>query len=107
MMYTVVLLATYHPGLVWQSAQGLAAEMAPQVFVWVHYFCTEKLDLREIYGHGPIPASERRKADDQDRSKQDYELLCYLVIRPPLPSQRRSSLRAQPFCEEVNSAPAS
>ena len=51
-MYTVVLLAVYHPGLVWQSAQGLAAAAAHHAFVWVHYFCTEMPDLKEIYGHG-------------------------------------------------------
>lgn len=51
-MYTVVLLALYHPGLVWQSAPGLVAAAAHHSFVWVHYFCTEKPDVQEIYGHG-------------------------------------------------------
>ena len=49
-MYTVVLLAIYHPGLVWQSVPGLVAAAAHHAFVWVHYFCTEKPDMREIYG---------------------------------------------------------
>ena len=49
-MYTVVLLAIYHPGLVCQSAPGLVAAAAHHAFVWVHYFCTEKPDMREIYG---------------------------------------------------------
>ena len=48
-MYTVVLLALYHPGLVWQSAPALIAAVAHHAFVWVHYFCTEKPDLRTIY----------------------------------------------------------
>lgn len=50
-MYTVVLLALYHPGLVVQSAQGLIAAAAHHAFVWVHYFCTERPDMREIYGN--------------------------------------------------------
>jgi hypothetical protein len=51
-IYTVVLLAMYHPGLVWQSAQGLITAAVHHAFVWVHYFCTEKPDMREIYGEG-------------------------------------------------------
>ena len=49
-MYAVVLLALYHPGLVWQSAPGLIAAAVHHAFVWVHYFCTEKPDMKEIYG---------------------------------------------------------
>jgi Phospholipid methyltransferase len=49
-MYTVVLLMLYHPGLVFQSALGLVVAAAHHAFVWVHYWCTEKPDLREIYG---------------------------------------------------------
>ena len=49
-MYTVVVLAVYHPGLVWQSAPALIAAAAHHAFVWVHYFCTEKPDMQVIYG---------------------------------------------------------
>lgn len=49
-MYTVVLLAIYHPGLLWHSWPGLIAAAAHHTLVWVHYFCTEKPDMTEIYG---------------------------------------------------------
>ncbi|CAB1057715.1 hypothetical protein D1BOALGB6SA_2468 [Olavius sp. associated proteobacterium Delta 1] len=64
-MYTVVLLALYHPGLIWQSAQGIIAAAAHHAFVWVHYFCTEKPDLKEIYGNRPLAALRRPESDDQ------------------------------------------
>ena len=48
-MYAIVLLVLYHPGLLWQSAPGLLLAAAHHAFVWVHYFCTEKPDLTEIY----------------------------------------------------------
>jgi hypothetical protein len=49
-MYTLGFLLFYHPGLLWQSRLGLAVAAAHHALVWVHYFCTEKPDLREIYG---------------------------------------------------------
>ena len=49
-MYTVVLLALYHPGLLWHSWPGLIAAGAHHALVWTHYFCTEKPDMKEIYG---------------------------------------------------------
>ncbi len=49
-MYTVVLLLIYHPGLFWHSWPGLIAAAAHHALVWVHYFCTEKPDMKEIYG---------------------------------------------------------
>ena len=49
-MYTVVLLALYPPGLIWQSAPALVVAAAHHAFVWTHYFCTEKPDLEQIYG---------------------------------------------------------
>jgi hypothetical protein len=52
-MYTVVLLALYHPGLLMHSRPGLIAALAHHAFVWTHYFCTEKPDMGEIYGSEP------------------------------------------------------
>jgi hypothetical protein len=49
-MYTVVLLALYHPGLLVHSRLGLIAALAHHLLVWTHYFCTERPDMREIYG---------------------------------------------------------
>ena len=48
-MYTVVLLALYHPGLLVGSRLGLVAALGHHLFVWTHYFCTERPDMKEIY----------------------------------------------------------
>jgi hypothetical protein len=48
-MYTVILLALYHPALLVNSRLGLVAALAHHLMVWTHYFCTEKPDMREIY----------------------------------------------------------
>lgn len=52
-MYSVALLGLYHPGLFWFSTLGLIVAAAHHAFVWTHYFCTEKPDLRAIYGNSP------------------------------------------------------
>jgi hypothetical protein len=49
-MYAVILLLLYHPGLYFDSKLGLIAAACHHGFVWFHYCCTEKPDLREIYG---------------------------------------------------------
>ncbi len=49
-MYAVILLLLYHPGLYFESGLGLIAAACHHAYVWVHYVCTEKPDLREIYG---------------------------------------------------------
>ncbi len=49
-MYTIILLMLYHPGLLLQSPLGLITAAAHHAFVWVHYFCTEKPDMKVIYG---------------------------------------------------------
>lgn len=49
-MYAVALLALYYPGVLDQSALALITAAVHHAFVWVHYYCTEKPDLREIYG---------------------------------------------------------
>jgi hypothetical protein len=48
-MYTVVLLAIYYPGLALQSWPALFVAATHHAFVWCHYFCTEKPDMKEIY----------------------------------------------------------
>ncbi|MDH3230129.1 MAG: hypothetical protein OEN55_10080 [Alphaproteobacteria bacterium] len=52
-MYTVVLLLLYHPGLLWHSWPGLITAAAHHALVWTHYFCTEKPDMKAIYGARP------------------------------------------------------
>ena len=49
-IYTVLLLLLYHPGLFYGSALGLVTALIHHLFVWTHYYCTEKPDLKEIYG---------------------------------------------------------
>lgn len=49
-MYAVILLLLYHPGLYFESLLGLVAAACHHAFVWCQYYCTEKPDMREIYG---------------------------------------------------------
>ncbi len=49
-MYTVLFLAAYHPGLLWHSRPALFLAAMHHALVWCHYFCTEKPDMRAIYG---------------------------------------------------------
>ena len=48
-MYTVVLLALYHPGLLVHSYMGLVVAAGHHALVWTHYFCTERPDMAAIY----------------------------------------------------------
>ncbi len=49
-IYTVMLLIFYHPGLFFHSSLGLLTALIHHIFVWVHFFCAEKPDMKEIYG---------------------------------------------------------
>ncbi len=49
-MYAVVLLLIYHPALFHHSRLGLVVAAAQHAFVWCAYFCSEKPDLKTIYG---------------------------------------------------------
>jgi hypothetical protein len=51
--YAVILTLIYHPALFFDSLPGLLAAVAHHAFVWVNYYCTEKPDMREIYGDQP------------------------------------------------------
>lgn len=52
-MYTVGLLFLWIPGLLFSSKAALAVAVFSHVYVWVHYYCTEKPDMRRIYGLSP------------------------------------------------------
>jgi protein-S-isoprenylcysteine O-methyltransferase Ste14 len=52
-MYVAGLAALYLPGLIWGSAAALLLAAFNHAYVWVHYFTTEKPDMRVIYGPGP------------------------------------------------------
>lgn len=48
-MYTIVTLLLYHPGLFFESSLGLFVAFIQHLFIWVHYFCTERPDIKFIY----------------------------------------------------------
>ena len=49
-MYTVGLLFLWIPGLLFSSKAALAVACFSHIYVWIHYFCTEKPDMKRIYG---------------------------------------------------------
>jgi protein-S-isoprenylcysteine O-methyltransferase Ste14 len=49
-MYGVGLLILYFPGLWYLSSIGLILGLFHYLLVWTHYFCTEKPDMKKIYG---------------------------------------------------------
>lgn len=48
-MYTFILIAAWLPGLYLGSLPALIAGIFNQLFVWVHYYTTEKPDMEYIY----------------------------------------------------------
>lgn len=49
-MYIVGLLVLWVPGLLLASKGALLAGLLAHAYIWVHYFSTEKPDMRHIYG---------------------------------------------------------
>ena len=49
-MYTVGLLFLWIPGLLFSSKAALAVACFSHIYVWIHYYCTEKPDMKRIYG---------------------------------------------------------
>src|SRR5690606_41959971 len=49
-MYTFGFLLLWVPALWWASAAGLAVAAFNHLYVWVHYFATERPDIARIYG---------------------------------------------------------
>lgn len=52
-MYTVGLLILYLPGLLLLSKAAILAALFNHVYIWVHYYFTERPDMLEIYGDAP------------------------------------------------------
>ena len=50
-MYTVGLLFLWIPGLIFSSKAALAVACFSHIYVWIHYYCTEKPDMKRIYGY--------------------------------------------------------
>ncbi|NOZ73900.1 MAG: hypothetical protein GXO90_00760, partial [FCB group bacterium] len=49
-MYIFGLTILYLPGLLLTSQAAIIAALFNHVYIWVHYFCTERPDMHEIYG---------------------------------------------------------
>lgn len=52
-MYVVGLLILYVPGLLFLSQAALLVALFNHAYIWVHYYCTERPDMIEIYGVAP------------------------------------------------------
>jgi len=51
-MYVFGFLSLYIPGILLQSKGALLVALFHHLYIWVHYYCTEKPDMQEIYGNG-------------------------------------------------------
>ena len=49
-MYVYGLLILWIPGFLFSSLTALGAALFSHIYIWVHYFCTEKPDMGFIYG---------------------------------------------------------
>ena len=52
-MYFYGLLVLYLPGLLLFSKAALIVALFNHVYIWVHYYCTERPDMEVIYGKLP------------------------------------------------------
>ena len=53
-MYIFGLMILYLPGLLLFSEAALVAALFNHIFIWVHYYCTERPDMKVIYGKMPF-----------------------------------------------------
>ena len=49
-MYIYGLMIFYLPGLLFLSKPALVVALFNHIYIWVHYFCTERPDMKLIYG---------------------------------------------------------
>ncbi|MDH3581240.1 MAG: phosphatidylethanolamine N-methyltransferase family protein [Hyphomicrobiales bacterium] len=49
-MYVFGFLFLWVPAFLFQSVAALAVAAFSHAYIWVHYYCTEKPDMRRIYG---------------------------------------------------------
>ena len=52
-MYIFGLMALYLPGLILLSNTALIVALFQHTYIWVHYYFTERPDMRKIYGKMP------------------------------------------------------
>jgi hypothetical protein len=48
-MYVFGFLLIWVPGLWWASEAALVAALFNHVYIWLHYYATERPDMRRIY----------------------------------------------------------
>lgn len=48
-MYVFGLLILWIPGLLYSSEAALLVALFNHIYIWVHYYCTERPDMRRIY----------------------------------------------------------
>lgn len=53
-MYVFGLLILYIPALLLFSKAGLVVAIFNHIYIWVHYYVTERPDMKEIYGTTPM-----------------------------------------------------
>ena len=49
-MYFFGLAALWIPALLFSSIAGVIAALFSHLYIWIHFFCTEKPDMEHIYG---------------------------------------------------------
>lgn len=52
-MYVYGILVLYLPGLLLFSKTALIVALFNHLYIWVHYYCTERSDMKVIYGKTP------------------------------------------------------
>jgi len=52
-MYVYGLMVLYLPGLLLFSKAALVVAFFNHIYIWVHYYCTERPDMEVIYGKTP------------------------------------------------------
>lgn len=52
-MYIFGLMVLYLPGLLLFSKAALLVALFNHIYIWVHYYCTERPDMQVIYGKVP------------------------------------------------------
>lgn len=58
-MYIFGLMILYIPGLLLLSEAALIVALFNHLYIWVHYFCTERPDMDVIYGDGHTTDGQR------------------------------------------------
>jgi protein-S-isoprenylcysteine O-methyltransferase Ste14 len=67
-MYLFGFLLLWLPGLFGRSVAALAVALFSHLYIWVHYACTEKPDMRFIYGASAGPGPRLSSGSSTRRS---------------------------------------